>query len=180
MTDVGSIYGQALYDLAKSEALSKPIWEELKILNHCFTVEEPNFITLLSTPSLTKQERCQILDDSFRGNIQPYLLNFLKILTEKGYIRHLDHCCTAYRDAYYRDNGILLVEAVSATALTMDQLERLTKKLIAITGKQIELRSRVDPNCLGGIRLDYDGKQLDDTLQHRLDDIGKLLKNTAL
>ena len=180
MTEIGSVYGQALYDLAKSENLGKAIWQELSTLNHCFSVEEPDFIKLLSTPALSKEERCQILDDSFRGKIQPYLLNFMKILTEKGYMRHFDHCCTAYRDAYYRDNGILLVEAVTAAPLTVDQLQRLTKKLISLTGKQIELRGRVDPACLGGIRLNYDGKQLDDTLQHRLDDISKLLKNTVL
>lgn len=180
MTEVGSVYGQALYDLAQSEDLAQTVLEELKVLCHCFTVEEPAFLKLLSTPTLTKQERCQILDDSFRGKIQPYVLNFLKILTEKGYMRHFADCCDAYRECYYRDNGILLVEAVTAVPLTPDQLERLTKKLIAITGKQIELRGRVDPNCLGGVRLDYDGKRLDDTVAHRLDAIRGVLKNTVL
>ena len=64
--------------------------------------------------------------------------------------------------------------------MTPDQLQRLTKKLMAITGKQIELRGRVDPNCLGGVRLDYDGKRLDDTVAHRLDAIRGVLKNTVL
>ena len=180
MTEVGSVYGQALYDLARSEGLTEAIFEELKVLRHCFTVEEPGFIKLLSTPTLTKQERCQILDDSFRGKLQPYLLNFMKILTEKGYMRHFADCCDAYQECYYEDNGILLVNAVTAVPLTPDQLERLTNKLIAITGKKIELRGRVDPNCLGGVRLDYDGKRLDDTVAHRLDAIRGVLKNTVL
>ena len=180
MTEVGSVYGQALYDLAHSEGLSKAILDELGILNHCFTVEEPAFLKLLSTPTLTKQERCQILDDSFRGKLQPYLLNFLKILTEKGYIRHFSHCCDAYQENYYRDNNILLVKAVTAVPLTIDQLKRLTKKLSSITGKQIELRCAVDPNCLGGVRLDYDGKRLDDTVAHRLAAVRSALKNTVL
>ena len=180
MTEIGSVYGQALYDLAKGEDLSKQILDEFGILEHCFTVEEPSFIRLLNTPALTKEERCKILDDSFRGKVQPYLLNFMKILTEKGYMRHFSDCYLTFRDCYYRDNGILLVEAVTAIPLTLDQLERLTKKLSAITGKQIELRGRVDPNCLGGIRLDYDGKRLDDTVDHRLSAIRSVLKNTVL
>jgi F-type H+-transporting ATPase subunit delta len=179
MTEVGSVYGEALYDLALSEGLSQSILQELDILRQSFETE-PGFIKLLGTPSLTKQERCQILDDSFRGKVHPYVLNFLKILTEKGYMRHFPHCCDAYRERYNRDNNILLVEAVTAIPLTPDQLERLTKKLIAITGKQIELRGRVDPNCLGGIRLDYDGKRLDDTVAHRLSAIRGVLKNTVL
>ena len=180
MTEVGSIYGQALYDLAQSEGLAKTILGQLGVLEHCFTVEEPGFIKLLSTPALTKQERCNILDNSFRGKVQPYLLNFMKILTEKGYMRHFSDCFISYRENYYRDNGILLVDAVTAVPMTPDQLQRLTKKLMAITGKQIELRGRVDPNCLGGVRLDYDGKRLDDTVAHRLDAIRGVLKNTVL
>lgn len=180
MTDVGNVYGQALYDLALSEKLTKPIMDQLGVLDHCFTVEEPRFLKLLSTPSLTKQERCQIIDDSFRGKVHPYVLNFMKILTEKGYIRHFSHCFTAYRDRYYRDNDILLVNAVTAAPLTVAQLERLTKKLISLTGKTIELRCHVDPGVIGGIRLDYDGKQLDDTVSHRLEAVRSVLKNTVL
>ncbi len=180
MTEVGAVYGQALYDLALSEGLDKAVLDEMAVLEHCFTVEEPDFLRLLSTPNLTKQERCRILDDSFRGKIQPYLLNFLKILTEKGYIRHFSDCCTAYREQYYKDNDILLIKAVTAVPMTPEQLKKLTLKLGTITGKQIELRNRVDPECLGGVRLDFDGKRLDDTVAHRLDAIRGVLKNTVL
>lgn len=180
MTEVGSVYGQALYDLAKNESLTKPILDQLGILEHCFCMEEPGFLKLLSSPNLSKQERCQILDESFRGKVQPYVLNFLKILTEKGYIRHFSSCCRTYREQYNQDNNILVVEAVTAVPLTMEQLERLTKKLIAITGKTVELRCRIDPSCIGGVRLNYDGKRLDDTVSHRLEAIRSTLKNTVL
>ena len=180
MTEVGSVYGQAIYDLAKSEDLTKEIFEQLQVLCHSLTVEEPGFIKLLGAPTLTKQERCQILDDSFRGKVHPYVLNFMKILTEKGYMRHFASCCDAYRECYYRDNDILLVHAVTAVPLAPEQLKKLTQKLSAVTGKKIELRSRIDPKILGGVRLDLDGKRLEDTVSHRLDAVRSLLKNTVL
>ena len=180
MTEVGTIYGQALYDLARSEGLSLDIWQELEVLKHCLCEETPDYLKLLGNPSLTKQERCQILDQSFRGTIQPYLLNFLKLLTEKGYIRHFSDCCTAYQTHYYRDNNILPIRATTALPLTDDQRQRLTRKLMDITGKHVILQICPDPACLGGIRLEYDGKQVDDTLSARLDAVGKLLKNTVL
>lgn len=179
MTEVGSVYGQALYNLALEEALTKPVLDELEVLLLGFEAE-PDFVRLLSTPTLTKQERCQILDQSFRGKVQPYVLNFLKILTEKGYMRHFSDCCTAYREQYYKDNDILLVKAVTAVPMTKEQLVKLTRKLGTITGKQIELRNQVDPDVLGGVRLDYDGKRLDDTVSHRLEAVRAMLKNTVL
>ena len=179
MTQTGSVYGEALYDLAGSEGLSEVILKELTVLSQSFATE-PDFIRLLGTPSISKQERCQILDDSFRGKVHPYVLNFLKILTEKGYMRHFGDCCEAYRALYNRDNGILPVNAITAVALSDSQRKRLSEKLAAITGKKIELNNRIDPNCLGGIRLDYDGNRLDDTVEHRLNAIRSVLKNTVL
>ena len=179
MTQVGSVYGEALYTLAQDEGLSAQILEEISVLAHSFHAE-PDFIRLLCTPNLSVQERCNILDDSFRGKLHPYVLNFLKILTEKGYMRHFFHCCKAYEESYNRDNGILPVTAITAVSLNAAQAEKLTAKLCQITGKQVKLHNRVDPAVLGGVRLDYDGKRLDDTVSHRLDAVRGLLKNTVL
>ena len=91
MTEVGNTYGQALYDLARSEALDEQILTEITVLNESFQ-QKTGFLRLLQSPSLSKQERCTILDESFRGKLHSYVLNFLKILTEKGYARHFPDC----------------------------------------------------------------------------------------
>ena len=179
MTQIGNVYGESLYELAKDENLTAEINAQLKVLKECFS-QEAAFITLLSTPSLTKAERCQILDDSFRGTVHPYVLNFLKILTEKGYMRYFSDCCDAYTEHYDQDSGILRVTAVSAVALSSEQADKLKAKLSRITGKEVALRNRIDPQVLGGMRLDYDGQRLDDTVSHRLDAIRDLLNKTVL
>ena len=179
MTEVGSVYGESLYELAKEENLTQLIGEQAAVLQQALQ-QEPDFIRLLSSPNLTKAERCQILDDSFRDKVHPYLLNFMKILTEKGYMRYFCDCCDAYTARYDQDNGILRVNAVTAVALTAEQADKLTQKLSRITGKEIALRTRIDPRVLGGIRLDYDGQRLDDTVSHRLDAIRNVLDKTVL
>ena len=179
MTNVAVVYAQALYSLVKEEGRSEPVLKELAALNESFAAE-PDFVRLLSACNITKEERCRILDEGFRGKVDQYVLNFMKILTEKGYMRYFADCCKEYRTAYNRDHGILEVFAVTAVALSKEQSDRLTEKLAKVTGKTIDLHNRIDPACLGGIRLDYDGKRLDDTVSHRLDSIGALLKNTVL
>ena len=179
MTQIGNVYGESLYELAKDENLTAEINGQLKVLKDSFH-QEPDFIKLLSTPSLTKAERCQILDEGFRGTVHAYVLNFLKILTEKGYMRYFSDCCDAYAALYNQDNGILPVTAVTAVALSSAQADKLTAKLANITGKHIELSNRIDPSCLGGVRLDYDGQRLDDTVSHRMATIRDMLKNTVL
>ena len=104
----------------------------------------------------------------------------ITLLIEKGYVKKFSDCCEAYRELYNEDNGILQVRAVTAVPMTDAQREKLSAKLNALTGKTIELNNEVDPACLGGVRLDYDGKRVDDTVQHRLDAVRSLLKNTML
>ena len=175
----GNTYAQALYDLAKDEGLETAVLKELSVLKMVFD-QNPQYTKLLSAPDIPKQERCGILDEAFRGKVHPYVLNFMKILTEKGYIRQFPACCEGYRSLYNLDNGILVVKAQSAVELTAQQKEKLTAKLQTTTGKTIDLQCSIDPAVLGGLRLSYDGKQVDGTVQNRLDSIGRLLKNTVL
>ena len=179
MTQVANTYAEGLYTLAKEENLTEQLLDELSVLRQV-VVAEPEYVRLLSAPNLSKAERCGIVDNGFRGKVHPYVLNFMKILTEKGYMRHFADCCEAYRTLYNRDNGILSVKAVSAVALTGEQQEKLTRKLETLTGKTVELVCRIDPAVLGGVRLDYDGKRVDGTVASRLESIGNLLKNTVL
>ena len=179
MTQTGSVYGQALYMLALEESITGKLLSELTVLDRCFR-ENPDFIRLLASPNLSKPERIALLDESFRGKVHAYVLNFLKILTEKGYMKHFSDCCAAFEDHYNQDNGILPVTAITAVPLTPAQAEKLTGKLSRTTGKQVKLLCKVDPAVLGGVRLDYDGKRLDDTVSHRMDAIRSLLKDTVL
>ena len=179
MSQLGTVYGQALYSLAQEEKLSDTVLQELSVLSESFRAE-PDFLRLLSAPNVAVQERCKVLDQCFRGKLQPYVLNFLKILTEKGIARHFDECVDAYREQYNEDNHILPVTAVTAVPLSPEQLGRLTEKLSALTGKTAEVTNRVDPACLGGVRLDYDGKCVDGSVATRLETVRHMLKNTVL
>jgi F-type H+-transporting ATPase subunit delta len=179
MTRVGSVYGQALFDLAKDEGLLTVVLEDLKVLLESFGAE-PTYLKLLAANNLSVEERCGILDASLRGKVHLYVLNFLKILTEKGYVREFADCYKSYEALYFQEEGILPVKATTAVPLTQEQAERLLEKLTAISGKKIQLEQAVDPDCIGGMRLDYDGKRLDDTVLNRLESVRTLLKKTVL
>lgn len=179
MSQVGSVYGQALYGLAKDENLSDGVLQELTVLEQSFQAE-PQFLRLLGAPNVPVEERCGILDNCFRGKVHPYVLNFLKILTEKGVIKAFFDTVQAYREQYNQDHHILPVTAVTAVPLSEEQVARLAEKLSAITGKNAQIANRVDPDCLGGVRLDYDGKRVDGSVANRLETVRKMLKNTVL
>lgn len=178
MTGVAGVYGQALYDLAKEEELAEGIGAELKEIRKILS-DNPDFMRLIVSPSIPKAERLGIIDEAFRGQAHPYVLNFMKILTEKGYMQAFPECCDVYRNSYNADHNILPVVATTAAALSEVQAARLRRRLSAITGRQIELENRIDPACLGGVRIDYDGRRADDTVSGRIERLHNMLRDIA-
>ena len=68
--------------------------EEMDSIRQIFR-ENPDYLVLLSEPSIPKTERVALLNKAFDGQIQPYLLNFLGILCENGALREFGGCCDA-------------------------------------------------------------------------------------
>ena len=179
MTEIARMYGTSLYELAAEEGLDERILGELDEAL-ALVRSESDYLRLLSIPSIPKKERCGLLDEAFRGQVHPYVLNFLKLLCERGYLRELAGCVRAYRVRYNAEHGILEATAVSAVALTDEQKARLTEKLEAVTGKSITLTNRVDAKVLGGIRLDIEGTELDGTVQNRLNGLRRQIAAAAM
>ena len=167
MTETAKMYGGSLYDLAAEEGLETRILGELDEVQQLLK-QNPDYLRLLSTPSIPKKERCGLLDEALRGQVHLNVLNFLKLLSETGTLRELSGCARAYRIRYNQAHGILEATAISAVPLTEQQLSALHTKLESLTGKTIDLKTKVDAKVLGGIRLDIEGTELDGTVQNRL------------
>lgn len=179
MTQTAKYYGDALYELARDEHLDTSILEQMTAVSTAFRTE-PDYLKLLASPSISKQERCRVLKSDFAALLQPYLLNFLMLLTERGAIREYFGCCEEYRKRYNQDHGILEVKALTAIPLSEALTRKLTAKLSAVTGKTIALSNYVDDSVLGGVRLEMDGTQLDGTIRRKLDEIRENLNSTVL
>ena len=115
MTEIARMYGGSLYDLAAEEGLETRILGELDEVS-AILKGDPEYLRLLSIPSIPKKERCALLDEAFRGKVHLYVLNFLKILCEKGTLRELPGCARAFRVKYNQAHGIL--EATTAVSMT--------------------------------------------------------------
>ena len=166
MTDLSREYGDGLYALCAEEGIAKEVLEQLQALKAC---------CLLSNMSLSKQERVGIVDRTLRGQVHPYVLNFLKILCERGALHAFSGCEQAYREQYNRDHGVTEACVTTSAPLTEEQRRKLLIKLGSMTGHQISLREKVDPQLIGGVLLEMDGKRYDNTLRHRLQSIHQAL-----
>ena len=69
MSKAGDLYGQSLYDLAAEVNLTDEILGQMEVVEGLFK-ENPDYITLLSEPSVPKKERLQLVDDALKDGCQ--------------------------------------------------------------------------------------------------------------
>ena len=178
MTELAKEYGAGLYQLTAEESISSQVLEQMHTLRACFK-EQPQFLRLLSNMALSKDERVGIIDAAFRGQVHPYLLNFLKILCERGALGEFAGCEEAFRALYNKDNGVVEATVTTGEKLDEAQRERLIEKLRQMTGKQIDLSEKVDPKVIGGVLLEMNGQRYDNTVRHRLESIRRAMVGEA-
>ena len=108
---VSERYALSLYEVAKDEKQEKGYLEELTAVCGVFR-ETPDFLKLLTTPSIAFEDKQNVLKRVFEGRIQPFLLNFLMLITEKGRVGLIFEMREAYKEQYYFENNIAEVCAV--------------------------------------------------------------------
>ena len=179
MSKAGDLYGQSLYDLAVEENLTDDILGEMECVKGIFG-ENPDYVTLLSEPSVPKNERLQMVDESLGESLKPYHLNFIKILIEKGLLREYSACYKRFRKSYNEDHGIADALVTTAVPLSDQQLKHLKEKLEKISGKKILLEQKTDPDILGGVRVDLEGQLFDGSVKGRLSELRKKVDDVVI
>lgn len=172
-------YADALFEVAYEEDIDGEILNQFSDVRELLD-QNPDYVKLLYAPHIARAERTALLDEAFSGRIHPYLLSFLKLLCENGHIYEYGYCETRYHTYYNTIHGIISGVAISAVPLKPEQMEKLRARLFQISGKTVDVVNRVDPSVLGGIRIEYEGVELDGTLRQRLDGIEKTLMDTVL
>lgn len=160
-------YAEALFLLAKEEGTLSEACEDL-----CAAVaaisDNPDYLKLLSTPALSKEERVGLIDES-AGGLSLCVKNLLKLLAENRRISLIGNIFEEYSAMLDEERGIVRAEAVTALPLTAEQSDAIAKKLCAmLSASEVVLKNTVDPSILGGITLRYRGVQRDASVKERL------------
>ena len=171
-------YGDALFMLAKELNEIDTVKDDFDTLCEII-VHNQEYLKLLDTPSLSREERVKLVDTAF-STLNKNLVNMLKILSERRLAYLICKIREAYIVAYDEHYEIERVEAISAIPLNTEQINKLRLKLEKVTGKQIIVTNTIDSSIIGGMKLRYLGIQLDGSIKTKLDSFEKSLKDLVI
>lgn len=163
-------YAVSIYELALEEDILQSVNQELMYLNEIFSTDA-DFLKLLTVPTISTQEKRNIIDTVLGTKVHQYVLNLLKLLSEKNRMESFFGLCTHFKKLYNKKMNICEVTVVTAIPLNESLTQKLSVKLEQITGKTVQLIMQVNSSVLGGVLLKMDNDQVDDTLQTRLSNL---------
>ena len=168
LSTIARPYAQALFD--HSDGWSEDLDQVVSAMS------EEAVGLLISSPDKAYREKAEIFIDLFIGQIQDKTINFLKVLGEAKRLSLLPIICSEYRRLLAEKNASSEIEVTSAYELTNEQMAPITQRLEKRYGKNIAVRSKIDPALIGGFSVKCGDEVIDLSIKGRLDKLINQIK----
>lgn len=166
-SQVGRRYSKAIFDIAQEKNQVKEVYELLNSAMILYRTDK-EFKNFIINPLIENKEKKSVLKEIF-GKDNDDNFDILLYILDKGRINCIKYIVSEYLKIYYKKNRILDVEAIFTKELTDEQKEKLIEKLSKKTGKEINLKVKVDENILGGGIIKIGDKIIDGSIRRELD-----------
>lgn len=166
---VEATYAEALYEAALDSSAVTPVAEDIA----SFAAALEGSVELraaLTDPEVNAAHRKAVVEGVAEG-AHPLVLNFLRVLADRGRLDDLPAIAGAFSDRVSRAENRIDVEAVTAVPLPADLRERIVEQIRAKTGAEVRMTETVDPDIVGGLVLRVGDSVVDGSVRHRLDEL---------
>ena len=167
-------YGTEIFDFAKDSGKTELMYSELTELKQAVQAE-PRFVQVLSNPVLDAKQKESLLtavEQGFSAELQEVLNFLLSYDRFDNLVDIIDYYSHLYNAANHIGTGV----AKTALKLDEDQLQRLADSYAKKYGLQaLHLENEVDPEIIGGVVLEVEGRVIDGSVKHRLEKIRAVL-----
>lgn len=146
---VAKRYAQAVFDIATEEKTHEQWLGDLTTLAQAAI--DPAGGEFFTAPNIPTAAKRGMLDTLLPGETRQEVRNLGYMLIERRRFDILPDLLEVYRDLMLDAQGIAIAEVTTAVELSAAEREQVKAQLKSIVGKDIELRTNVDPAMIGGL-----------------------------
>lgn len=144
-------YATALADVVLKSGEPETVKAELKTWEQLLTAST-DLQRAFNNPSIAHAKKERVLEGLVaKTNPSKTTANFLRVLVHNGRLMVLGDIMERFDSVLEERSGRVGAEVTSARELGDSQRNELKANLEKITGKQVKLNFRVDPNLIGGV-----------------------------
>ncbi|MCF7924375.1 MAG: ATP synthase F1 subunit delta [Candidatus Izimaplasma sp.] len=165
MTDTAKQYAIALFSLASEKESEEDIYKEFKSL---FEVIDDNLSKFFLNPKIDDLEKHKVFDKVIQ---QKLLLNFIKTVIVNNRFDIIDDILEAYKVLLNDSKNITEIIVYTDHSLSKKNKDILIKRFENKLNKKIIINEVVRQSIVGGLRIEYHGRVIDQTINSTLADI---------
>ncbi len=174
MISTSNDFAEALFMLAVEKDCLKEFKSDLDKVKAVFS-ENPDYSLLLSSPDISNEKRAELIDAAFSSEIDEYIINFLKVLCKYNKIGLLEETVKIFSELKKQAENRVSAKVYSAVPLSDEQIEKLKDKLTAKLGSKVKIKTAIDPDIIGGIKIQFEDKIIDGSIKKQLKDIKEVI-----
>ena len=176
LSNVGSRYAQALFDLATEQKQIAAVEADLTSLKAALA-ESKDLRTLLGSPAFGAEDKSKGLAAiAAAAKFNPTTRKFLGLLAANGRADVLASTISGFAALAAKARGAVSAEVTTAIPLSAAQAKGVAAALRQALGKDPEISTRIDPAILGGIKVRVGSRLFDASLRSKLDSLKFALK----
>jgi F-type H+-transporting ATPase subunit delta len=164
-------YARALLDIAAEDGNIEQYTQDIQRFDELLDASTEARL-VLSNPAIPMTTRQAIVSKLVEHlKLSKNTSNFIRLLVERGRIRVLKHIVRAFLRGSDALAGRVHGRVLCAHPLTPSQLERLSQAMSKLLNLKAILEPEVNPDLIGGVRIEIAGQTFDGTLRNHLDRI---------
>jgi F-type H+-transporting ATPase subunit delta len=161
-------YAKAIIAVAQDENALEQTGEELRLLRAL--TADPQIAQGLANPLLSVSARRGLARAiAEQLSLRPIMRNFLCLLADQRRLDQLGGIAEQYEKILDARLGRVRATLTSAAPLSLAQADSLIASLAGQTGRTVLAEQRVDPDLLGGVVVNVEGKVYDGSLRTQLE-----------
>lgn len=168
-------YSKALVEMVRDNVISfEDLSKDLATVSEILETSQDLRLTL-ENPTVSEAVKSQIVEEVFKNEVQPQVVNFLMVLIDKNRFSEFPQIKADYEIKLDDVNKIQSVEIISAVELSEEYRERILQKLSEKLQKNIRPNWKVDENIIAGLIYRINDNVIDTSIKSKLDKLNKNL-----
>lgn len=160
-------YAEALFQVGEEANSTTKLYEELNAVVDTLKSNK-DFYSVLKSPLVGKGDKKNLVENVYGKQLSDSLNNFLKIIIDKDRVSAIEAVQNSYKELLNEKNNIIEGTAITAVAMSQEEMKQLEAKLSSKYNKNVTLENKVDESILGGVLVRLGNEEVDGTVKTRL------------
>ena len=176
MSEAGERYARALFDLAEEAGAAEAVEKDVDALG-AVLADSDDLREALTSPLYGAAEKASVLSAlADKLGAQDLTKKFIAVAAHNGRSGDIKDMLRAFKVLAALKRGATSAEVTTADELTATQLKELTAALKTALGQDVDIRTQVRPDILGGLIVKVGSRMFDSSLRTKLEGLRNTMK----